>query len=101
MLSGNQMLIDTIEQVVRLPFAAPGARVSGEAALPEARRIAALAQSQHQGTVDAIQNRQGARAEARAREHALIAWRNLQPAITGRKPIHFPGTSRFRLPLAV
>jgi GntR family transcriptional regulator of vanillate catabolism len=101
MLSGNQMLVDNIEQVVRLPFAAPSALVFGDAELPQARPTAALARSQHQAIVEAIENHQGARAEAVAREHALIAWRNLQRAITGKQPFQFPGASLVRLPLAV
>lgn len=100
-LSGNRMLIDNIKQVVRLPFAAPGALVFGEAELPEARRTAELAQSQHQAIVDAIARRQGARAELLAREHSLIAWKNLQRAIHNKALFRgLPGASLIRMPSA-
>lgn len=101
-LSGNRMLVDSIEQVLRLPFAAPGALVFGEAELPEARRTADLAQSQHQALVEAIERREGARAEALAREHALIAWKNLQRALTSATLFQqIPGSSLVRMPFAV
>jgi GntR family transcriptional regulator of vanillate catabolism len=101
-LSGNRMLVGNIEQVIRLPFAAPGALVFGEAELAEARRTADLAQWQHQAIVDAIERREGARAEALAREHALIAWKNLQRALNNKDLfVRVPGASLLRLPFAV
>lgn len=100
-LAGNRLLVDNLQGVIRLPFAAPGALVFGEAELPEARRTAELAQSQHQAIVDAIERRQGARAEAVAREHALIAWRNLQRAIDNRTIERMPGAALVRMPPAV
>lgn len=101
-LSKNPMLIANLERVVRLPFAAPGALVFGEAELPEARRTADLAQSQHAAIVDAILRRQGARAEALAREHALIAWENLRRALTDQALFdRVPGASLVRAPFAV
>jgi GntR family transcriptional regulator of vanillate catabolism len=101
-LSGNGALIATIENVVRLPFAAPGALVFGEAELPEARRTAELAQSQHRAIADAIARRQGARAEVIAREHALIAWENLHRALNDRALFaRLPGAALVRMPPAV
>jgi GntR family transcriptional regulator of vanillate catabolism len=101
-LSGNRMLVDNIEQVIRLPFAAPGALVFGEAELTEAQRTADLAQSQHQAIVEAIERREGARVEAIAREHSLIAWKNLQRALNNRALfVRIPGASLVRVPFAV
>lgn len=101
-LSRNSMLITNIEQVVRLPFAAPGALVFGDAELAEAKRTADLAQSQHQAIVEAIERREGARAEALAREHALIAWKNLERALNNRTLfVRIPGASLVRVPFAV
>jgi GntR family transcriptional regulator of vanillate catabolism len=101
-LSNNRMLVATIEQVVRLPFAAPGALVFGEAEEVEARRTADLAQAQHRAIVEAIAARQGARAEALAREHALIAWHNLQRALGDQALCgRIPGAALVRLPFAV
>lgn len=101
-LSGNSALVANIEQIVRLPFAAPGALVFGDAELAEAQRVAALAQSQHQAITDAIERRQGARAEAIAREHALIAWDNLRRALDDRALFaRLPGAALVRMPPAV
>src|SRR5690606_18681987 len=101
-LSGNRMLVATIEQVVRLPFAAPGALVFGDAEVAEARWTADLAQSQHQAIVEAIERREGGRAEALAREHALIAWKNLQRALTNKTLFaRMPGAALVRVPFAV
>lgn len=101
-LSGNRMLVDNIAQVIRLPFAAPGALVFGEAELDDARRTADLAQSQHQAIVEAIARREGARAEALAREHSLIAWRNLERALANEALfVRIPGASLVRVPFAV
>jgi GntR family transcriptional regulator of vanillate catabolism len=101
-LSGNRMLVDNIEQVIRLPFAAPGALVFGEAELAEAQRTADLAQSQHQAIVEAIERREGARAEALTREHALIAWKNLRRALNNKALfVRIPGASLVRVSFAV
>jgi GntR family transcriptional regulator of vanillate catabolism len=101
-LSGNSILVANIEQIIRLPFAAPGALVFGEAELPAARRTAELAHAQHEAIVDAIARRQGARADALAREHALIAWDNLRRALDNRALFaRLPGASLVRMPPAV
>lgn len=98
-MSRNAMLVANIEQVVRLPFAAPGALVFGEAEVAEARHTADLAQAQHEAIVDAIERRQGARAEALAREHALIAWHNLERALSNSTLFgRIPGASLLRMP---
>jgi GntR family transcriptional regulator, vanillate catabolism transcriptional regulator len=98
-LSGSQILIQTIAQVIRLPFAAPGALVFSQAESAESRRIADIAQEQHRALVDAIERRAGARAEALAREHAMVAWRNLERALQDKTLFgRIPGASLVRLP---
>ena len=52
-----------------------------QSALPEAHQILLIAQDQHRIVVDAIENREGARAEAVMREHSRLAARNLRLAI--------------------
>jgi GntR family transcriptional regulator of vanillate catabolism len=100
-LSGSQVLIQTIENVIRLPFAAPGALVFSQAESTESRHIAGIAQEQHRALVDAIERRAGARAEALAREHAMIAWRNLERALQDKALFgRIPGASLVRLPAA-
>jgi GntR family transcriptional regulator, vanillate catabolism transcriptional regulator len=101
-LSGSQVLARTIEHVIRLPFAAPGALVFSQAESTESRRIADIAQEHHRALVDAIERRAGARAEALAREHALIARHNLERALEDTALFRrIPGASLVRVPFAV
>jgi GntR family transcriptional regulator of vanillate catabolism len=55
-----------------------------QSALPEARQILMIAQDHHRIVLDAIENREGARAEAIMREHARLAARNLRSALKNR-----------------
>jgi len=80
-LSGSAVLAREIERVVNLPFASPSGFVKVQAVLPEARLILTVAQDHHRCVVRAIENREGARAEALMREHARLAHRNLQFAL--------------------
>jgi hypothetical protein len=67
-----------------MPFASPSAFVMAQSALPEAHNILLIAQEHHRIVVDAIENREGARAEAIMREHARLAVRNLRLALRNR-----------------
>ena len=62
----------------------PARFVMAQSALPEAHQILLLAQDHHRIVVDAIENREGARAEAVMREHSRLAARNLRLAIRNR-----------------
>jgi GntR family transcriptional regulator of vanillate catabolism len=46
--------------------------------------------------LEAIGQREGARAEAIMREHSRIAQHNLRAAVTGRKPTQLPGVRLIR-----
>jgi GntR family transcriptional regulator, vanillate catabolism transcriptional regulator len=70
-----------IERVLNLPFASPSAFVIAQADLPESRFLLRIAQDHHRSVVDAIEMRQGERAESLMREHARLAQRNLQYAL--------------------
>jgi GntR family transcriptional regulator of vanillate catabolism len=67
-----------IDRVISLPFASASAFVMAQAGLPQARAVLGLAQEHHKGVIEAIEARQGARAESLMREHARLAHRNLQ-----------------------
>lgn len=67
-----------IERVLSLPFASPSAFVLDGPDTVAARRSLIQAQAQHKNLVSAIENREGSRAEAIAREHARIARANLE-----------------------
>jgi GntR family transcriptional regulator of vanillate catabolism len=80
-LAGSKMLRRAMEQAMALPFASPSSFVRIQADLPESREILFLAQAQHCAILAAIEAREGARAEALAREHAQLAKQNLKLAL--------------------
>jgi GntR family transcriptional regulator, vanillate catabolism transcriptional regulator len=64
--------------VVALPFAGPSAFVLTESELGESHQILRFANHQHTSLLEAIEQRQGTRAESVARDHARIALANLE-----------------------
>jgi GntR family transcriptional regulator of vanillate catabolism len=86
-----------LERVVALPFASPNGFVMAQAALPQANAILTVAQEQHRCVVEAIAQRQGARAEALMREHARLALRNLQLALREGTLAHIRGGALIQL----
>lgn len=96
-LAGSRTLARQIERAVVLPFASPSALVRMQSSSPEARRILAIAQDQHRCVVDAVRQREGARAEAIMREHARLARRNLERAFGDRRILELvPGSALIR-----
>ncbi len=83
-LSRSAPVIRQIDRASALPFASPSGFVMAQSALPEARQILLIAQDHHRIVLDAIENREGARAEAIMREHARLAARNLRSALKNR-----------------
>ena len=83
-LSRSAPVIRQIDRASALPFASPSGFVMAQSALPDARQILAIAQDHHRIVLDAIENREGARAEAIMREHARLAARNLRSALKNR-----------------
>ena len=80
-LADSPLLTRQIARAYALPFASPGGFVMVQAVQPHARHILTIAQDQHRCAVEAIENREGARAEAIMREHARLARRNLELAM--------------------
>lgn len=83
-LSRSPPLVRQIDRASALPFASPSGFVMAQSASPEARQILLIGQDHHRVVVDAIENREGARAEAIMREHARLAARNLRLALRNR-----------------
>lgn len=83
-LSGSQVLEREIERATRLPFASPSAFLPTNADVPAFRLSLGPAQDQHREIILAITEREGARAEAIAREHARIPRRNLHFLLSER-----------------
>ncbi|MCO5162002.1 MAG: GntR family transcriptional regulator [Mesorhizobium sp.] len=77
-LAGSETIRREIERTVRLPFASPSAFLEKQEDVPVFRQSLVGAQEQHRAIVEAIEKREGARAEAIAREHARLARRNLE-----------------------
>jgi GntR family transcriptional regulator, vanillate catabolism transcriptional regulator len=76
----SHMLGRLMAQVIALPFASPSAFVMAQAAEPGCHEIMVIGQEHHRTILDAIERREGTRAEALAREHARLALRSLDIA---------------------
>jgi GntR family transcriptional regulator of vanillate catabolism len=86
-MAGSELLAREFARTTQLPFASPNGFVMAQATLPEARLILTLAQDQHRQVVEAIEQRQGSRAEALMREHARLAERNFRYALRDQQAI--------------
>lgn len=80
-LCESPVVLRELERVKSLPFASPSAFVMGRQDPAASRRSLVVAQQQHRALIEAIAAREGARAEAIAREHARIARGNLEAAL--------------------
>lgn len=83
-MARSPMLERAIEGIVALPFAGPSAFVLAEAELPASREILIIAYGHHGAIIEAIERRQGGRAEGITREHARLAMRNLEIVVEQR-----------------
>ena len=99
-MARSPLLQRAIEGVVSLPFASASAFVLAEAELAASRDILIIAHRHHSSLIEAIERRQGARAEALAREHARVALANLDIVIDHRRDVleRLPGASLLALP---
>jgi GntR family transcriptional regulator of vanillate catabolism len=96
-LADNPTLSRQIERVSALPFASPSGFVMVQAVLPESRMILNVAQDQHRSVVEAIEQREGARANAIMCEHPRLAMRNLRIAMRNQQAFDMvPGASLIR-----
>jgi GntR family transcriptional regulator, vanillate catabolism transcriptional regulator len=93
-LAKSRELESAIAHVDALPFASPSAFVQVQAELPESHRMLFVAQTQHRAILEAIEEGEGSRAEAVAREHARLARGNLDLALTSERALQqLPGAS--------
>ena len=99
-LAKSPMLLRALESVCSLPFAEPGALVFGRDGGPppgEPQR-GVIALEHHRAIAEAVANREGARAESLAREHSIMAWRNLEWALGEKDRLrHMPGASLLKM----
>ena len=93
-LAKSPILRRTVEQAIRLPFAAPSAMVFARMKLPKAAEMFTIGQAQHRALLEAIEHREGTRAESIAREHARLSRRNLEFALRDQEILNcVPGSS--------
>jgi len=95
-MAGSAVLAKQLDRVVNLPFASPSGFVVVQANSPAARDMLVIAQDQHRQVLDAIEAREGARAEALMREHSRMARRNLHEALHGSAHHALPGVQLIR-----
>lgn len=95
-MAGSTVITRELERVVSLPFASPSGFVVSQANSPQARDMLIVAQDQHRQVLDAIERREGARAEAIMREHSRIAQRNLLEAMQSQDLERMPGVRLIR-----
>jgi len=85
-LAKSAMLRRAIEQMIALPFTAPGALVFSWPDPKEGNDEAVIAIEHHRAMVEAIELREAGRAESLAREHARLARRALKRALENADP---------------
>jgi GntR family transcriptional regulator of vanillate catabolism len=89
-MAGSDVITRQLDRVMSLPFASPSAFVVEQAESPQARDMLVVAQDQHWQVLEAIEQREGARAEGVMREHSRIAQRNLR--LGGAQPRREPAS---------
>ena len=77
-LAGSAVIAREVDRASRLPLASPSAFLQGQEFVPDFQVSLRRAQEQHKAILGAIRAREGARAEALAREHARLARQNLE-----------------------
>jgi len=100
-LAKSSMLRRSLEQVLALPFASPNAFAASEFRSSDWGDTLLVAQSQHCAIAEAIENREGGRAEAIAREHSRLARRSVMRAFDEKRIHGIPGGPLVRIPEAV
>lgn len=96
-MTGSTLLRKQLERVKTLPFASPNGFVFASALSPRSRDSLVVAQAQHRALLEALERREGARAEAIMREHARNAHQNFVEALASHKSLQrIPGASLIR-----
>jgi GntR family transcriptional regulator of vanillate catabolism len=80
-LTKNQNLRRAVDHIYGLPFVAPSGRVVVRQTALWREEFRPIAEEHHRAIVDAIEHREGARAESLAREHGRLTRRHLEAAL--------------------
>jgi GntR family transcriptional regulator of vanillate catabolism len=99
-MAASPLVQRALEGITSLPFAGPSAAlILAEAELPESRDILVIAHRHHLSLIEAIERREGSRAEAVAREHARLSIANLEVVMRHTDVLErLPGASLLALP---
>jgi GntR family transcriptional regulator of vanillate catabolism len=101
-LSKSSMLRRALNHVNSVPFASPSALLFARSKLPGAPEMLVVSHEHHRSIVEAIEHRQGARAESLAREHSRMTRHNVEVALADTSILSgVPGASLIRMPAAV
>ncbi len=101
-LAKSPMVWRSAQRAFALPFASPNSFVLTLAERKEGREILTTSQIHHRTILDAIANREVARAEAAAREHARLARTSLDLALRHKRLLtRVPGAPLITFPEAV
>src|SRR5690606_15809031 len=93
-MAKSTMLEWSLERIQTLPFVRPGATII----FPASPEILTLSVDHHHCILESIANREGARAEALAREHARLVRRNLEMVMKGTADLSsMPGASLLKI----
>lgn len=92
----SEVIARELDRVKGLPFASPSAFVVVATGSTQARDMLVVAQDQHRQALDAIERREGARAESLMREHSRITRRNLLAAVQASQGQGLPGVQLIR-----
>lgn len=95
-MAGSAVIGKELERVSNLPFASPSSFVVVQVHSPKSRDMLIVAQDQHWQVLDAIERREGSRAESLMREHSRIAQRNLREAVLSKRLDQIPGVRLIR-----
>ena len=81
-LANNKILRRAIEQIYKFPFSVPSSRALLPMSLRAAKELVPIAEEHHKAIIQAIEHREGSRAEGIAREHAQVTRTNLEKALS-------------------
>jgi GntR family transcriptional regulator of vanillate catabolism len=88
-------LMRQLDRASSLPFASPSSLIPAQSKVLDLPTILVIAQDQHHCIVDAIEERDGTRAEALMREHARLTTRHLHRVFHGEASALIPGHRLF------
>ena len=83
-LSGSRIVQRELERVMQLPFAGPSAFLRAQTSVTSFRASLSFGQAQHRAIAQAIEMREGTRAEMVTREHARLARLNFDMVLKDR-----------------